>query len=45
MRYQIKPLLRDLSFDKGFYVCLRALQLLTQHNRGCVIVGVAGAHA
>lgn len=42
MRYQIKPLPRDLSFDKGFYVCLRALQLLTQHNKGCIIVGVAG---
>ena len=43
MRYHIKQLPRDLSFDKGFFVCLRALQLLTQHNRGCVIVGVAGA--
>jgi hypothetical protein len=43
-RYRITPLQRDLSFDKGFFVCLRALQLLTQHNQGCIIVGVAGEH-
>lgn len=43
MRYHVKPILRPLGFDKGFYVCVRALQLLVQHNQGCVFVGVGGA--
>lgn len=42
VRYRIKQLPRSLGFDKGFYVCVRALQLLVQHNQGCVIVAVAG---
>eukprot|EP00892_Ulva_mutabilis_P001750 jgi/Ulvmu1/11576/UM079_0019.1 len=42
-RYHVKQIARPLGFDKGFYVCVRALQLLVQHNQGCTFVGVGGA--
>jgi len=42
-RYHVKQIARPLGFDKGFYVCVRALQLLVQHNQGCIFVGVGGA--
>lgn len=37
-RYTIKPLDAELSFDKGFYVFIRAIQLLTQHNKDTILV-------
>jgi hypothetical protein len=43
-RYRIKQVPRDLGFDKGLYVCVRALQLLVQRNKGSIIVAVAGMH-
>lgn len=43
-RYRLKQLPRALGFDKGFYVCVRALQLLVQQNQGCIVVAVAGEH-
>ena len=45
VRWNIQPLNRQLSFDKGFYVFIRSLQLLSRHNKGCTIVGLAGAVA
>eukprot|EP00887_Chlorella_sp_A99_P001868 scaffold19.g1868.t1 len=39
-RYSIKPLETELSFDKGFYVFIRALQLLTQHNKDTIVVPI-----
>lgn len=41
-RYTIRRIEDTLSFDKGFYVFIRALQLLKSHNDGCIIVGIAG---
>lgn len=41
-RYTIKPLEEKLSFDKGFYVFIRAVQLLLSHNpKGIVVVSFA----
>ena len=37
-RYTIKPLEGELSFDKGFYVFIRAIQLLRSHNKDTVLV-------
>ena len=37
-RYTIKPLEEKLSFDKGFYVFIRAVQLLVNKNKGVVLV-------
>ncbi|PNW74224.1 hypothetical protein CHLRE_13g590300v5 [Chlamydomonas reinhardtii] len=41
-RYSIKAIEETLSFDKGFYVFVRALQMLKANNTGTVVVGVAG---
>lgn len=41
-RYTIKALDEKLSFDKGFYVFIRAVQLLVNKNKGVVLVGLAG---
>ncbi|EFJ49038.1 hypothetical protein VOLCADRAFT_59885 [Volvox carteri f. nagariensis] len=41
-RYTIKPIEETLTFDKGFYVFVRALQMLKASNTGTVVVGVAG---
>ena len=41
-RYSIRPLDCELTFDKGFYVFIRAIQLLTQHNKDTIVV-CAGA--
>lgn len=41
-RYTIKPLASELSFDKGIYVFIRAVQLLTTQNKDTVVVGLAG---
>ena len=38
-RFTIKPLDSELSFDKGFYVVIRAIQALTTHNKDFVLVG------
>ena len=37
-RYSIKPLEEKLSFDKGFYVFIRAIQMLVHRNKGVVLV-------
>lgn len=37
-RYQIKPLEEKLSFDKGFFVFIRAVQLLVSRNKGVILV-------
>ncbi|KAA6424132.1 MAG: uridine-cytidine kinase C-like [Trebouxia sp. A1-2] len=42
IRYAIQPLEEQLSFDKGFYVFIRAVQYLASHNQGVVVVGLAG---
>eukprot|EP00879_Flechtneria_rotunda_P021400 GHRR01022557.1.p1 GENE.GHRR01022557.1~~GHRR01022557.1.p1 ORF type:complete len:361 (+),score=111.23 GHRR01022557.1:194-1276(+) len=42
-RVTLKPIDDELTFDKGFYVFIRALQLLRAHNDGTVLVGLGGA--
>ncbi|XP_009620080.1 uridine-cytidine kinase C-like isoform X1 [Nicotiana tabacum] len=41
-RYEIVSIPDNLSFEKGFFVVIRACQLLVQKNEGLIIVGVAG---
>ncbi|PRW57239.1 Uridine-cytidine kinase C [Chlorella sorokiniana] len=41
-RYTVKPLESEFSFDKGFFMFVRAIQLLTQHNKDTILVGLAG---
>ncbi|WCJ22049.1 Phosphoribulokinase / Uridine kinase family [Euphorbia peplus] len=41
-RYEIAPIEGTLSFEKGFFIVIRACQLLAQKNDGIVLVGVAG---
>ena len=41
-RYEIAPIQDQLSFEKGFFVVIRACQLLSQSNDGIILVGLAG---
>ncbi|WVZ12114.1 hypothetical protein V8G54_016644 [Vigna mungo] len=41
-RHEIAPIQDQLSFEKGFFIVIRACQLLAQKNDGIVLVGVAG---
>ena len=41
-RYEIVPIQESLSFEKGFFIVIRACQMLVQKNDGIVFVGVAG---
>lgn len=41
-RYEIAPLQDPLSFEKGFFIVIRACQLLAQKNDGLILVGLAG---
>ncbi|KAK4715300.1 hypothetical protein R3W88_013638 [Solanum pinnatisectum] len=41
-RYEIISIPDNLSFEKGFFVVIRACQLLVQKNEGLIILGVAG---
>ncbi|KAL7114765.1 hypothetical protein ACP275_04G142100 [Erythranthe tilingii] len=41
-RYEIARIQDPLSFEKGFFVFVRACQLLAQKNDGMILVGVAG---
>lgn len=41
-RYEIAPIPELLSFEKGFFVVIRACQLLAQHMDGIIVVGLAG---
>lgn len=41
-RYEIVPIQDPLSFEKGFFIVIRACQLLSQKNEGIIFVGVAG---
>ncbi|XP_022135192.1 uridine-cytidine kinase C isoform X1 [Momordica charantia] len=41
-RYEIIPIQDPLSFEKGFFIVIRACQLLSQKNDGIILVGVAG---
>ncbi|KAF8399251.1 hypothetical protein HHK36_015116 [Tetracentron sinense] len=41
-RYEIVPIPDPLSFEKGFFIVIRACQLLAQKNDGIILVGVAG---
>jgi uridine kinase len=41
-RYEIVPIQDPLSFEKGFFIVIRACQLLAQNNDGIILVGVAG---
>ncbi|XP_044477269.1 inorganic pyrophosphatase TTM1-like [Mangifera indica] len=41
-RYEIVPIEEQLSFEKGFFIVIRACQLLSQKNDGIILVGVAG---
>lgn len=37
-RYTIKPLATELTFDKGLFVFVRAVQLLTHQNKDIIVV-------
>ncbi|KAK4257291.1 hypothetical protein QN277_006897 [Acacia crassicarpa] len=41
-RYEIVSIPDSLSFEKGFFIVIRACQLLAQKNDGLILVGVAG---
>ncbi|GAB4828980.1 Inorganic pyrophosphatase ttm2 [Ancistrocladus abbreviatus] len=41
-RYEIVPIHEPLSFEKGFFIVIRACQMLAQKNDGIVLVGLAG---
>ncbi|KAF8037497.1 hypothetical protein BT93_B0405 [Corymbia citriodora subsp. variegata] len=41
-RFEIVPIQESLSFEKGFFIVIRACQLLAQKNDGLILVGVAG---
>jgi hypothetical protein len=41
-RYEIASIQDHLSFEKGFFIVIRACQLLAQKNDGIILVGVAG---
>ncbi|KAG6759706.1 hypothetical protein POTOM_036191 [Populus tomentosa] len=41
-RFEIVPIQNPLSFEKGFFVVIRACQLLAQKNDGIILVGIAG---
>lgn len=41
-RYEVVPIQAPLSFEKGFFVVIRACQLLAQNNDGVILVGLAG---
>ncbi|KAM7262216.1 hypothetical protein ACFE04_021293 [Oxalis oulophora] len=41
-RYEILQIQTDLSFEKGFFIFIRACQLLAQNNDGIISVGLAG---
>ncbi|KAB1206556.1 Uridine-cytidine kinase C [Morella rubra] len=41
-RYEIAAIQDPLSFEKGFFIVIRACQLLAQKNEGIILVGLAG---
>ncbi|XP_056165474.1 inorganic pyrophosphatase TTM2 [Syzygium oleosum] len=41
-RHGIVPIQDPLSFEKGFFIVVRACQLLAQKNEGIILVGLAG---
>ncbi|KAK6921838.1 Phosphoribulokinase/uridine kinase [Dillenia turbinata] len=41
-RYEIVPIHEQLSFEKGFFIVIRACQLLAQKNDGIILIGLAG---
>ncbi|GFY85739.1 phosphoribulokinase [Actinidia rufa] len=41
-RYEVAPIQDPLSFEKGFFIVIRACQLLAQKNDGIILAGVAG---
>lgn len=41
-RHEIVPIQDPLSFEKGFFVVIRACQLLAQKNDGIILIGLAG---
>ncbi|XP_018629526.1 inorganic pyrophosphatase TTM2-like isoform X3 [Nicotiana tomentosiformis] len=41
-RYEIVSIPDNLSFEKGFFIVIRACQLLVQKNNGLIMIGVAG---
>ncbi|XP_021616153.1 inorganic pyrophosphatase TTM2 isoform X3 [Manihot esculenta] len=41
-RYEIVPIQQTYTFEKGFFLFIRACQLLAQNNDGIILVGLAG---
>lgn len=41
-RYEVVSIQDPLSFEKGFFIVIRACQLLAQKNEGIILVGLAG---
>ncbi|KAL4857135.1 Uridine-cytidine kinase C [Chlorella vulgaris] len=41
-RHSLKPIETEFSFDKGFFMFIRSIQLLTEQNKDTIVVGLAG---
>ncbi|XP_047313673.1 inorganic pyrophosphatase TTM2-like [Impatiens glandulifera] len=41
-RYEMVPIQDKLSFEKGFFLVIRACQMLAQKNDGLILIGLAG---
>ncbi|KAK1416189.1 hypothetical protein QVD17_31978 [Tagetes erecta] len=41
-RFEIVQIKDNLSFEKGFFVVIRACQMLAQKNDGIILIGIAG---
>lgn len=41
-RYEIVPIQQTYTFEKGFFLFIRACQLLAQKNDGIILIGLAG---
>ncbi|XP_076914355.1 inorganic pyrophosphatase TTM2-like [Bidens hawaiensis] len=41
-QFEIVPIKDSLSFEKGFFVVIRACQMLAQKNDGIILIGLAG---
>lgn len=41
-RHEMVSIQDPLSFEKGFFIVIRACQLLAQKNEGMILVGLAG---
>lgn len=43
-RHSLKPIETEFSFDKGFFMFIRSIQLLTEQNKDTIVVRAACRH-